>query len=288
MTTISSDADAFARAQASDRAEAMAFADVFDAAPAPLRDQLGLERRTIAGATLLMAPRVPTSMLNRAIGLGMGLDGTAHAATLADAEAIAEAFRAAGATSWWLHWNPPGRPAGFEADLRAHGWTPPPRRSWAKMLRDTTPPPRFETSLEIDLVRADELGPATQAIARAFEMPPFMGEWLAALHGRPRWRIYVARDGAQPVGGGCVFIDGSLAWLGMGAVLPSHRRRGGHAALMARRIADAIAAGATAIATETGEPVADEPNPSLENMRRCGFACVASRLNFVAPAGREG
>jgi hypothetical protein len=53
---------------------------------------------------------------------------------------------------------------------------------------------------------------------------------------------------------------------------------------MSRRIADAIAGGAAAIATETGEPVSDEPNPSLANMRRCGFACMASRLNLVAPA----
>jgi hypothetical protein len=54
---------------------------------------------------------------------------------------------------------------------------------------------------------------------------------------------------------------------------------------MARRISDAIAAGCRHIVTETGEPVGDEPNPSLSNMMRCGFRKVASRLNFQAPAG---
>jgi hypothetical protein len=276
--------DPRAAAQASDRAEAAAFTDVVDAAPPTLRDRLGLSVRTVEGATLLLAPGIPSPMFNRAIGLGMGLDGATRSATSDDVAAIAEVYRAAGAPSWWLHWNPLSRPAGFEADLRARGWTLPPRRSWAKMLRDSAPPPPFQTSLEIDRVREDELIPTTKAIAQAFEMPPFMAEWLASLHGRPRWRIYVVRDGTRPVGGGCLFVDGPLAWLGMGSVLASHRQRGAHAALMARRIADAIAAGATAIATETGEPVAEEPNPSLANMYRCGFVRVASRLNLMAPA----
>lgn len=48
---------------------------------------------------------------------------------------------------------------------------------------------------------------------------------------------------------------------------------------MALRIRAAIAAGCTQITTETGEPVADEPNPSLVNMRYCGFKQVCSRLN---------
>jgi hypothetical protein len=49
---------------------------------------------------------------------------------------------------------------------------------------------------------------------------------------------------------------------------------------MTLRIADAIAAGGKYIVTETGEPVGDEPNPSLSNMQRCGFRQIASRLNF--------
>ena len=53
---------------------------------------------------------------------------------------------------------------------------------------------------------------------------------------------------------------------------------------MALRIRLAIEAGRTRITTETGEPVGDEPNPSLRNMAACGFAKVFARLNFVAPA----
>jgi hypothetical protein len=69
----------------------------------------------------------------------------------------------------------------------------------------------------------------------------------------------------------------------MGSVAESHRRRGGQQALLARRIVDAIDAGCTAIVSETGEPIADEPNPSLANLLRCGFKVVASRLNLPGP-----
>ena len=51
----------------------------------------------------------------------------------------------------------------------------------------------------------------------------------------------------------------------------------------AARIGAAISAGCTSIVTETGEPVHDEPNPSLANMARCGFSRVASRLNWESP-----
>jgi hypothetical protein len=56
---------------------------------------------------------------------------------------------------------------------------------------------------------------------------------------------------------------------------------------MARRIADAAQAGARYVVTETGEPKGNEPNPSLANMKRCGFVTVASRLNFAGPVGHQ-
>ena len=121
-------------------------------------------------------------------------------------------------------------------------------------------------------------------VAAAFEMPAFMGTWLAALQGRRHWRLYTLRDADVIVGGACLVLAPPVAWLGMGAVLSSHRGRGGQPALIARRIADARAAGAVVIATETGEPIAGESNPSLDNLRDLGFRTVTSRLNLVQPA----
>jgi hypothetical protein len=52
---------------------------------------------------------------------------------------------------------------------------------------------------------------------------------------------------------------------------------------MARRIEDAITLSARYPSTETGEPVGNEPRPSLNNMKRCGFTRIVSRLNLLGP-----
>lgn len=264
-----------------DDIEARAFADLFDAAPPELRDRLGLQVRSVADATLLMAPRMPTAMFNRAIGLGLR-----QRAKVADVRAIDKAFHEAGSNPWWLHWNPYSAPERFPSELPALGFTQPARKSWAKVLRGPTTPPAIHTDLAIAPVTdGDQAEQAAQAVTRSFEMPAFMAQWFRQLHGRPGWRMYtVADESGTVVGGGCLYVEGRTAWLGMGSVLPSHRRRGGQGALMARRIHDAIESGCRHIATETGEAMGDEPNPSLANMKRCGFEKVASRLNFAGPA----
>ncbi|HWA13305.1 MAG TPA: hypothetical protein VHA15_09445 [Burkholderiales bacterium] len=271
--------DPHERACVADMTEADAYADFYEAAPPALRDRFGLRVARVADAVALLAPKLPTPMFNRAMGFGLAVAATAPAL-----EAIGAVYRAGGVSSWWLHWNPYARPGAFPDQLRARGFTEARRRAWAKMLRDAAPAPDLPTDLSIGEV-ADETAAVqtADAIVRVFEMPPPLAGWVACLHGRPGWRLYAVRDGAEIVGGGALFVRETRAWLGLGAVLPTHRRRGGQGALMARRIADAVALGARQLVTETGEAVGDEPNPSLGNMFRCGFERVASRLNFAAP-----
>lgn len=261
-----------------DEIEASAFVDMFAAAPRDLADRLGLQTVSEGGTAALFAPGFPATIFNRVIGLGLRAP-----ATIGDLDRWTARYRIAGVSSWWLHWSPAAEPDGFDGALRELGFTLPARRSWAKVLRDPSAPAAARTSLQIDLARTTQIGDVAAAIVQAFEMPAFVAGWLAALDGRPRWQVYAARDGERVVGGACLFIDRDVGWLGMGGVLASHRRRGGQFALMSRRIADAIDAGCRHIVTETGEPVGDEPNPSLTNMYRCGFRRVASRLNYEAP-----
>ena len=263
-----------------DKLEAAAFADLYAAAPPALAGRLGLGLRHLGGATALLAPAMPTTMFNRVIGLG--LDRPACAADLAELRQI---YAQAGSRDWWLHWNPFAEPADGALWLTGQGFAPQARLSWAKMLRVTHSPSPFQTSLSVAAATSDQVGATAACIAKAFDMPPFMADWLAALYGRAQWRLYCIAAGAQVVGGACMFMDTvagqRVAWLGMGAVVASQRRRGGQAAAMALRIADAEAAGCRWVATETGEPVGDESNPSLANMQRAGFERVASRLNFA-------
>jgi hypothetical protein len=272
--------DPRAAAVLADDAEVRAFEDLYAAAPAPLRAQLGIRVERLAGACALLAPGLGAPLFNRVVGLGLRAPANA-----AEVRAIGEIFRSAGATSWWLHWNPFAEPVAFSGQLLEMGFTQPPRRSWTKVMRGCEPAPEIATSLEIDATSSRAQAEETaRVIVEIFDMPPVVAQWFQCLHGRAGWRLYTARDGDQVVGGAALFTSGELAWLGMGAIRSSHRRRGGQGALMVRRIADACRAGACFITTETGEPIRDEPNPSLANMKRCGFTVVASRMNFAAPA----
>jgi len=265
---------ATAEAALADAIEASAFADLYAAAPAALAQRLGLRVVREGGVTSLLAPGLPVSMFNRVIGFG---DAPGDDATRL--RSLVARYRDAGLASAWMHLNPVTAAAGAEALLAAAGLAPAARRAWAKMLRGPEPL-AADTELQVRPATDDDAATVAACIASAFAMPPFMAEWLAALHGRRGWTLYAIADGGQPVGGACLYVEAGTGWLGMGSVLDSHRRRGGQLASMARRIADAAAAGCTAIVTETGEPVAGEPNPSLANMARAGFRQVASRLNF--------
>lgn len=261
-----------------DEIEVSAFRDLYAAAPRDLVANVGLETREVGGATLLIAPRIPEAMFNRAIALGMR-----QPAREGDVDAIVAAFRTAGSPNFWIHWTPTARPSDVPSWLSARGFALPPRRSWAKMIRGPENPPHFATDLDIRPVRENELPAVVAAICTAFGMPDAFAPWIVALAHRPGWRAYGAFEGAKAVGGGYTFTEHEVAWLGLGGVLREYRGRSAHRELMALRIREAAAAGCVHIVTETGEPIDEEPNPSLANMARCGFAKVCSRLNYAAP-----
>jgi GNAT superfamily N-acetyltransferase len=257
-----------------DDIEAAASADLYAAAPAAL----GFRSERVGGATVLLAPRVPVSYFNRVIGLG------GHApATQRELDAAIELFRSAGVDDFWVHLTPAARPAQLKDWITERGLKPPPRRSWAKFLRGPEPAsaearPDVQTRAA---VAADATGVARVATT-AFGLPPFLGEWFANVVGRDGWRVLVAHVDGQLAATGAIFVRDRTAWLGMGATLPEYRRRGAQTALLAARIAAAAAADCTVLATETGESIAGEPNPSLANIRRAGFTQACSRLNYAA------
>ena len=92
------------RPRIADAIEARACADMYAAAPAAL----GLRAETVGGALALLAPKIPVSYFNRAIGIGVQTP-----AAEADVDALVARFKAAGAADWWIHLNPVARPAGF-------------------------------------------------------------------------------------------------------------------------------------------------------------------------------
>jgi hypothetical protein len=169
--------------------------------------------------------------------------------------------------------------------LDSRGFAPPGRRSWVQVRWTAPKAPLFRSTLDVVAASRTSAASVAEAIRASFGMPPPMQDWIVALVGRAGWQGYAASRGGEVVGGGFVYAAPPLGWLGMGAILPAHRGGGGQLALMAARIAYALATGCTSVHTETGEPVGDEPNPSFANMQRCGFERIGSRVNYSSLPG---
>jgi len=262
-----------------DEIEAAAFEDMYRAADGVAGLPAGIAALHSGDLLLLQARGIPTSLFNRVIGVG--LHRRVDDAQLADLTAH---YQALGARDYWLHVTPTSFNQDLASRLRALGYAPPARRSWARMRHDG-PLAEIPGDLVIRAARREESTVIGQVATQAFGMPPFMEKWLAALVNRPQWLCLVAEDRTRIVGVGMLYTRGDAAWLGVGGVLPTHRRRGAHANLMLARVRAARDAGCGHVFTETGEPIGDEPNPSLANMRRCGFVQLCSRLNFAGPPG---
>jgi len=68
----------------------------------------------------------------------------------------------------------------------------------------------------------------------------------------PENRLYVADVDGEPAGIAARYVSDGMGFLNVGATLPAHRGRGLHAALTARRIADAARVGCELVISETG------------------------------------
>ncbi len=248
-------------------------AEIYASAPAALDCRV----EAIAGATLLLAPRVPASYFNRVIGVGVFETATEPAV-----DTVVECFRAARVADYWLHLNPVARPPQLAGWLAARGFSPPARRTWAKFLRGPDRYAARPSALSVRPASPSDADGIARVVCSAYGLPTTLSSWFAALVVRGGWRFVVAESSGRLAATGAVFIAGATAWLGIGATLAEHRNRGAQSALLATRIAMAADAGCEVLATETGESIAGEVNPSLNNIGRAGFVQVCSRLNYAA------
>jgi len=249
-----------------------AWLDIYAAAPPPIRAAFGIVSRRTDDGALLVCRAIDHLQFNRLGYLGIAAPARAETVDAAFAD-----FDAAGVKNWILH-VAQGADT-LNALCGSRGLTPHPR-TWAKFIRDNRAAPTVATSLVVREVDAADGRAFGAAAAQGFGMPPAVANWLAALAGRPRWRCFVGFDGDTPAAAGALFIDGGCAWLGIGATVGSHRKRGAQSAILAARINAAIASGCTLLTTETGIPQPGEPAPSYANIQRADFAVAYPRPNL--------
>lgn len=219
----------------------------------------------VGGAVCLSHPHVRIPEMNRALPLGATVDLDAVARWYGDTAYIVQVTPERGELT---------------AELERRGFTP--GYAWMKFERG--PEPFQDHATDLKITETTDPAPFGLSVAEGFGMPPEAAGVPASVVGRPGWWCFVAWDGDEPAAAAALFVDGTSAWIGMGATRPGYRRRGAQSALIAARFDVARALGVTLVTTETGELVPDRPSGSYRNLLRSGFRETYLRANWVAPA----
>ncbi len=257
-----------------ERVEAAAWLDLHAAAPAAVVESLGLRARALGSVALIAADRSDSLLHNRAIGVGL-----LESASDALLDEVAQHY-ARSTSGYAINLCPLAEPPDTPARLMQRGL-----RTFfhhVKWVRGATAPGAVTTDLRIATVHSDDAIRLAQTI-HSQDTPAREGQlaWTAASVGRPGWTHLLAWEGAQPVAGAAVFVDGQTAWLGHAHTRESYRRRGAQQALLSERIRVAIAAGATLLTTETAPDWPDLPRESLRNVARAGFRVAYERPSWI-------
>lgn len=258
-----------------ENAEFAAFVDFYRAAPDDIREAYGINVREIGTVTCLACRGVePAAVFRRAVGLGVGR--VASEAELNDVLAHMNADR----QKYVVPVAPHSQPSTLASWLERRGFSR--GYAWMKFCRPCVGALRVSSDLEIRVIGSELAVEYGQVVTQGFGLPPAIAPWIGQLAGRPNWVCVMAYADATPVAAGAVYVHGEYAWLGFGATLPSHRRRGAQNALLARRLSEGAACGARMAVTETGERLPEKPSTSYQNILRAGFEEVYLRQNYMS------
>lgn len=131
----------------------------------------------------------------------------------------------------------------------------------------------------LDTVVDGFAAPDSQGVAADEEFPrEVLAQVIGDLNAAADYRRYLARIGGRIAGGASLRMALGVAQMSGAATLPDFRRRGVQSALVARRLADAAAAGCD-LAVVTTAP----GSKSQQNAQRQGFELLYSRAVLVSP-----
>lgn len=258
--------------------EGEAWLDMFAAAPGAYVRQFGLKFARLGACMALADPNIPITEFNRALCLGLR-----DPATEAELDRAITWLKKNASPSWAIQIPPPALPEAIGHWMETRGLAKS-GNGWAKHHRGTNAVRQASRTSSFEVRLADEQDAEEFGhIAHAgFGLPQSTVPWFTTLVGRPKWKIFLAYDGDDPIACGALFLDGKWGWLGIDTTLPGYRGRGAQTALIARRLEAGIAAGATGFTAETGQPAAGEEHkyPSYRNYRAAGFDLAYVRTNY--------
>jgi hypothetical protein len=250
--------------------EAQAWRDMYAAAPAGFADRAGVRTSEIGGALVLEWAATGRRYFSRVIGLGVGAPATEEAL-----DAILARYREAGISMFLLQSLPHCRPAQYEGWLAARGLTA--FDAQDRVVRGgepllEAPPSRGERRIAVERVGSASRDEWAEYLARVYRLDA--EEWLRALHGRPGWHQYVAREDGRIVGARGMYLSPDRrAWLGMDGPVPGVMSDDAapDAAICAAIVADGLAAGVGCFIADIEAPAPEMDTPSYEYLGRLGF-----------------
>jgi GNAT superfamily N-acetyltransferase len=256
--------------------EAAAWQSVWEATPPAVIDALGMSKDEYPSMVVFRAIRASSWFFNRMLVRV----GTPVPREVLDAQI--DRFMEAGVQHGACV-PPESEPAELTAWLEARGLVR--TTALARMIRGTQQLPSVGTNVEIRQAGREDATAFGDTALRGFGMPSICCDWFGRLTSKEGWRTYLAYVDGEPVGTGALYIhgtpDGTVGWIGFGSTLSDYRGRGIHRAMLARRMADAADLGCRWLQSETNLAQADEPTPSLNNMKRLGFEMAYARPNYV-------
>ncbi|WP_051796996.1 hypothetical protein [Catenuloplanes japonicus] len=248
-------------------------------AGAPLPDQeiLGVATYRFDGGVVLSARNDASGFWSKALGFGFGAPVTGDLI-----DRILDVYRAEANPHAGLEFAPEVLPRDWDDIVATRGLRPGPLIvKLAARVDEITPGP---SDLRIAPVADDEVAAWAAAVLTGLGRPlEGFGGMFAATARLPQFHPYAAWAGDDLVGGANLYVDGAVASLNAGAVLPASRRHGGQTGLIAARAARARELGCEWIVTECAQPTAGTSNPSLNNMLRAGFRPLYQRQHFYVP-----
>lgn len=252
-------------------AESDSWEEILRNLSAEFRDRFGVAVQRIRGAVVVIAPRSDMLAINR-----MWLPGAESARVGDTVDEVVDHARTAGTARILAHCPPWAAPADVLASRGFNSVQP-----LTKLYRRATDDVVADSPFRIEVVGPRDRGLFGEIAAIGNDAPPFMSAGFNSTVGVPGWRHYLAFDGDVPVAAAGLRIFDDVAWCCFAGTIPSHRGHGAQAALLARRVRDASAAGCSWVTCESSSASPNEPSQSLRNMRRVGFEPAYDRPSFV-------
>lgn len=253
--------------------EAVAWHDMYQAAPVAYARENALKTALIGDGACLSHGQLVVTELARVVGVS----SSAY---------IDEAIQ-------WMQAN---CPAGWSLQIprvpenaAIHGWLEgrgyeAKGNGWAKFRHTPTTVSMPEVPhLSSRVAEHKDAAVFGQLVCSGFGFPASMGQWFSELVGRPNWSVLIAYWDDVPVGCGAIYSAAGRSWMGVDTTLPEFRGHGVQSHLIRARLRHGMALGSNEFTAETGQP--DEgleaQHRSFSNYVRAGFSRAYVRLNYV-------